>query len=319
LPQSWAKLPYQKTFSKYINIYLMLVLVLILLTIAALVALVIGIDLQSRRPFDFKGKVVVLTGASSGIGEYLAYELSGKNCKLLLVARRIDLLKKVAARCIELGAKKVEILSADLIVQQENKAMIEFALKSFGTIDALILNAGRGSMKRFDDVTEQELVEYKKIMDLNYWSCVHSTFYALPHLKNSKGTIIVISSLAGKIGAPLRTGYSPTKHALHGFFNSLRTEVGNLVGITIICPGFVISEIHESALGSVDQGKAVVREKEAFMATDECARIIVKVSELGKREEVMTPIAKVGNLLQPLVPALIDNFAIKKVESVKLK
>lgn len=273
-------------------------------------ALVVLADKLSGRPFDFKGKVVVLTGASSGIGEYLAYELASKGSKLLLVARRADLLSNVASRCKDLGAQKVEICIADVGEQSENKNIIETAVKTFGRLDALILNAGRGSLKRFDDITEDDLQSYREIMDVNYWSCVWASYYALRHLRESKGVIVAISSLAGKVGPPARTGYAPTKHALQGFFNSLRCEVGSDIGITLICPGFVMSQIHDRALGV--RGGSVAREQGSFMATDECARIVVQAVEQGKREEVMTPIGKVGVMLQPFIPSILDAIASKK-------
>eukprot|EP01102_Stenamoeba_stenopodia_P003975 TRINITY_DN14104_c0_g1_i1.p1 TRINITY_DN14104_c0_g1~~TRINITY_DN14104_c0_g1_i1.p1 ORF type:complete len:302 (-),score=81.08 TRINITY_DN14104_c0_g1_i1:208-1113(-) len=282
------------------------------------VLVVVLADKLSRKPFDFKGKVVVLTGASSGIGEYLAYELASKSTKLLLVARREDLLRVVAQRCKDFGAQDVKIHVADVSEKKDNQGIIEAAQQHYGRIDALILNAGRGSLKRFEEVTEDDLNEYKDIMDVNYWGCVYATYYALPYLKQSKGIIVVISSLAGKIGPPTRTGYAPTKFALHGFFNSLRTEVGSDVGITLICPGFVLSQIHDRALGAREKG--VTREVGQFMPTEVCARIVVQSAEAGKREEVMTPIGKLGVFLLPFIPSLLDFVAIRKSKAaVKLQ
>jgi len=282
------------------------------LVISSFFALVYWADQKSRKPFDFTDKVVIITGASSGIGEVVAYQLSKKkNIKLVLVARREDQLKNVVKKCEELGASKVLPFIADVSLRQSNKDMVEFTIKSFGRLDAIILNAGRGSLKTFKDLNESDLDGYRDIMEVNYWGCVYGTFFALPNLLTSKGRIIVVSSLAGKIGPPTRTGYAPTKHALHGFFASLRCEVGSDVGITIVCPSFVLSEIHDKAFG-VNQEKGVKRSAGSFMSTEECARIVVESAELGKREELLTPAGKVGCLLMPFIPHLLDQVAIRK-------
>lgn len=152
--------------------------------------------------------------------------------------------------------------------------------------------------------------------EINYWGYVNMTFFALPFLRKCGGRICAISSLAGHFGVPSRTGYAPTKWAVNGFFNSLRLEVGHEVGITIVSPGFVLSEIHDRAHG---MGGAAQRDVRQFMTADRCAEITARAVDLGSREEVMTALGKLGVLLKPFVPGLLDRLAIRKALSAVRK
>lgn len=162
------------------------------------------------------------------------------------------------------------------------------------------------------------------MIQVNYWGAVHCTFHALDELKKSNGSICVISSLVGltgkfeiffkKLGVPTRTGYSASKHALHGFFHSLKIELSNEVKISIVCPGFVLTEIHHKAIGSTEDVK---REEKKFMTAQECSNIIIETIEDGKFLEIMTLLGKLGFYLKPFCQPLLDKVAASKIQQVK--
>jgi len=247
---------------------------------------------------SFKGKVVVITGCSSGIGVELAYQFAGKGAKLVLCARRVDRLAEVVEQCKKLGTDAIAV-ACDVTKEQDCKNLIESAVKKFGTVDTLVLNAGQGCLLQLKEVTTFD--QFRTTMDTNYWGCVYPTYYALNYLRQSKGTIIVVSSLAAKIPTPRRSMYAASKSALHGFFNALRVEEPN-IQTTIVCPGFVLSEIHDKAFAV---GK-VERKKDSFMTAERCAQIIHDAAAEGRREEVMTFLGKFGALAYTFIPGVVD-------------
>ena len=260
-----------------------------------------------------KDKVVVITGASKGIGAELARQLAAKGSKLVLAARSENELEEVAAACKKLGASVVTV-KADVTTERDCQAIIAGALVAFGRLDALVNNAGATMWARFDDIEDMEIL--KRIMDVNYMGAVYCTKHALPLLKQSKGLIVGISSLAGRTGVPTRTGYSAAKHAMTGFFDSLRIELEDSgVAVTMIYPGFVATGIRENATGP--DGKPIlvspVKEGEV-MSVEDCARRIVTAMERREREVVMTARGKIGLILKVFAPSLIDRLARRAVE-----
>jgi len=147
-------------------------------------------------------------------------------------------------------------------------------------------------------------------MELNYWANVALTMHALPILKKSRGNILVVSSLAGKYAVPLRTGYSPTKFALHGFFNALRCEEFD-IKITLVCPGFVLTEVHHRAFG-VEPGHGDQRKTEEFMKAEEASHLTLLACARGDREYLMTFLGALGIYLVPYIPGILDKIAIYK-------
>ncbi len=197
-----------------------------------------------------KGKVIWITGASSGIGEALAYELAQKGAKLILSARRKDELERVKGNCVASAQPDVRTLALDLTKPEMLKLSTEAALQIFGHVDILINNGGISQRSFAKDTT---IDVDRKLMEVNYFGTVGLTKYLLPHFLNRKsGHIVVVSSVTGKFGTPWRSGYTASKHALHGFFDSLRAElwkeVKNAIPVTIICPGFVNTPLTLSAV-----------------------------------------------------------------------
>ncbi|HLT36718.1 MAG TPA: SDR family oxidoreductase [Enhygromyxa sp.] len=227
---------------------------------------------------EFAGKVVWITGASSGIGEGLAYELARRGAVLVLSARRADLLEQVRERCDRADQHLVQPL--DLTATDTLAAATAAVLERFGRVDILINNSG---ISQRGTVAETKLDVDRRIMEVNYIGTVAMTKAVLPSmLAQKRGQIVVISSLTGKIGTPLRSSYAASKHALQGFFDCLRAEVHDQgLHVSVISPGFVRTEITKNALtadGSTydeigdAQSKAMTAEQFARKCVDAIAR-----------------------------------------------
>ena len=260
-----------------------------------------------------KDHVVAITGASKGIGAELARQRAARGAKLVLAARSEKELEGVADECRKAGASVVTV-KADVTVERDCQAVVSGAVVAFGRLDALVNNAGATMWARFEDIEDLSIL--KRIMDVNYMGAVYCTRHALPHLRETKGLIVGISSLAGRTGVPTRTGYSAAKHAMTGFFDSLRIELdGSGVDVTMIYPGFVATGIRENATGPDGRPIMVSPVKEGeVMSVEDCARRIVKAIEGREREVVMTARGKIGLWLKLLAPALIDRIAKRAIE-----
>jgi len=258
--------------------------------------------------------VAIITGASKGIGAELAEQLAARGVILSLAARNGDELEAVAARCRAKGAKVITV-KADVGVEADCKAIVDATIAAFGRIDTLVNNAGATMWARFEDIADMSILQ--RIMQVNYMGAVYCTHYALPHLKASKGSLVGISSLAGRTGVPTRTGYAASKHAMTGFFDSLRIELdGSGVTVTMIYPGFVSTGIRENASGPDGKPIAVSPVKEGeVMGVEECARIIVEAMQTRKREVIMTARGKIGLWLKLVAPGVIDRIAKRAIES----
>ncbi len=250
---------------------------------------------------------MLLTGASSGIGAALARELAGRGARLALVARNAEQLHAVAADCP--GSL---VISADITQLERAPDLIAQTVDHFGRLDVLIHNAGQSMLSRFEDLTDLSI--YERLMALNYYAVVHLTHAALPHLKTSRGLIVGVSSLAGKTGVPLRTGYSASKHALQGFLESLRIELDE-VGVCMVSPSFVDTAIREHSLAGDGQplGRNPLQGKK-LMTPEECARIIAEAIAHRRREVLMTPRGKLLPLGRALLPGLVDWLARRSAD-----
>ena len=264
----------------------------------------------------FKNNITLITGASTGIGEELAYRLADQGAYLVLTARREAELERVATRARERGASagaKVIVGSADVAIEADCKKIIDAAVQTFGRIDTLVNNAGMTMWAKFADI--QDVSMLARIMQVNYMGAVYCTHYALPHLKASRGRIVGIASLTGLLGVPTRTGYAASKHAMRGFFDSLRIELEDEgVSVTMIYPGFVATGIRENATGA-DGKPALVDpvDKAGVMSVEECAAITLRAMTQRKREEVMTFKGKFGQWLKLIAPRVIDGIAKRAV------
>jgi short-subunit dehydrogenase len=260
-----------------------------------------------------KDNVVAITGASKGIGAELARQLAAKGARLVLAARNEKELEAVAEDCRKAGASVV-VVKADVAVERDCQAIVAGAVLAFGRLDTLVNNAGMSMWARFEDIEDMSILE--RIMQVNYMGSVYCTRHALPHLRETRGRIVAVASLAGLVGVPTRTGYSASKHAMRGFFDSLRIELADSgITVTMIYPGFVSTGIRENASGP--DGKPIlvspVKEGEV-MSVEDCARRIVTAIEGREREVVMTARGKMGLWLKLLAPSFVDRLARRAIE-----
>ena len=260
-----------------------------------------------------RDNVVAITGASKGIGAELARQLAAQGARLVLAARSEKELEAVARDCRDAGASVV-CVRADVANERDCQAIVAGAVLAFGRLDTLVNNAGVSMWARFEDIEDMSILE--RIMQVNYMGAVHCTRHALPHLRQSRGRIVGVASIAGMVGVPTRTGYAASTHAMRGFFDSLRIELdGSGVTVTMIYPDFVSTGIRENASGP--DGKPImlspVKEGEV-MSVEVCARRIVKAISRREREVVMTARGKMGLWLKLLAPALIDRMAKRAIE-----
>lgn len=260
--------------------------------------------------------VVLLTGASAGIGESMALQLARRGARLALAARGVDGLRRVADQCETLGAEAL-VVPTDVSVETDCRDAVQATVDRFGGLDALVNNAGISMWARFDELESLEPLE--RIMQVNYFGAVYCAHAALPHLKTSRGRLVNVASLTGLTGVPTRTGYAASKHAMRGFFDSLRIELrGSGVSVTTAYPGFVDTWVRRRALGP--DGKALgtspVNEGEV-MRPETCARLILEAADDRKREVVMTLRGKAGRWAKLIVPGLVDRIAAKAIEDGK--
>lgn len=188
-----------------------------------------------------EGKVVLITGASSGIGEYLAYEYARRGACLALVARRENSLREVAEGARELGSPDVIVIQADVSQVDDCRRLVNETMNHFQRLDHLVNNAGINSVCKFEDAGD--ITHFRAVMDTNYWGSVYTTRFAVPYLRNSRGKIIVLSSAASWLPEPRTSFYNASKAALLSMFETLRVELGPDIGITIVTPGFIESEM----------------------------------------------------------------------------
>ncbi|MCH8904211.1 MAG: SDR family oxidoreductase [Bacteroidetes bacterium] len=231
-------------------------------------------------------KVVIVTGASSGIGKALAVELVKKEAKVVMAARNVEKLEEIQ-QSIDKDKNRTIIVRTDVTDESSCKNLIEESVAQYGRIDVLINNAGISMRALFSEV---DLDVLKKLMDTNFWGMVYCTKYALPHIEKSSGSIAAISSIAGYKGLPGRTGYSASKFAMHGFIETLRIELLNKnVHVLLACPGFTNTNIRKIALNDKGntQGESPLDESKVMPAAKVAVKIITAI-ERKKRDLILS-------------------------------
>jgi short-subunit dehydrogenase len=260
-----------------------------------------------------RDNVVLITGASRGIGAELARQLAARGACLALAGRDAPALEAVAADCRKRGAR-AELLLGDVARAADCAALVAGTLKAYGRLDTLVNNAGATMYLPFAEVREPALFE--RLMQVNYLGAVYCTHYALPELLRARGRIVGIASLTALTGVPTRSGYAASKHAMRGFFDSLRIELdGSGVTVTMVYPGFVATGIRQAALGR-DGRPVPVDPPDAgdVMEVEECARLTLGAIEHRRRELVMTARGKLGVWAKVLAPGLVDRMARRVIE-----
>jgi short-subunit dehydrogenase len=259
-----------------------------------------------------KGRRIILTGASEGIGRALALELAARGARVALAARDRERLDSLAQECRVRGGEALAV-PTDVTSQQDLEWLVAETVKSFGGIDVVIHNAGITMWSRFDAL--EDLSIFERLMEVNYHAPVRLTSLALPHLKQSRGLIVAVASLAGMTGVPERSAYAGSKHAMVGFFDSLRIELaGSGVDVCVVAPDFVVSEIHKRAIGPDGEPLGTSPMKQAkIMTAAECALHIVRGIEKRQRLVLMTARGKLGRWLKLVAPSVIDRIAARAI------
>ena len=253
-----------------------------------------------------KNKVVIVTGASSGIGKACAIEFAQKGAHVVLVARSAAKLEILADQISSYGVLALPVV-ADVSQEDDCEKMIHQVLHQFGKIDVLINNAGISMRASFTDIDVSVL---KKVMGVNFWGTVYCTRYALSSILENKGSVVGVSSIAGYKGLPGRTGYSSSKFAMHGFLESLRLEnLKNGLHVLIACPGFTASNIRNTALtGDGSSQGETPRDEQKMMQPEEVASYIVDAVEMRKDRLTLTLNGKLTVLLNKFFPKWVDKL-----------
>lgn len=252
-------------------------------------------------------KVIFITGASSGIGRAMAIEAARRGRRLVLMARNEKELAITAELC---APAEVLIIRGDVSLEDDCRLAIAQTISHFGRLDVLINNAGISMRALLRDL---DLAVLRRVMDINFWGTVYCTKYALPHLLQSRGSVVGISSIAGYKGLPGRTGYSASKFAMQGFLEALRIE--NLqqgLHVLIACPGFTASNIRNAALAAdgSPQGESP-RDEEKMMSAQEVAQHVLNAIEKRRNAIVLTRQGKLTVWLNKFFPSLVDKLVFK--------
>ncbi len=261
---------------------------------------------RKSKKMNLKDKVVIITGASSGIGRALVDAFAEEGALIAAAARSEDKLSKLKEEISKTGNRIIAV-PTDVSKETDCKNLIDKTVAEYGRIDILINNAGISMRALFEEV---ELEVIKKLMDVNFWGTVYCTKFALPYLLQAKGSLVGVSSIAGYKGLPGRTGYSASKFAMQGFLEVVRTE--NLkkgLHVLIACPGFTTSNIRNTALAAdgSQQGESP-REEDKMMSAEEVAARIVKAVKKRKRTLILTSQGKLTVWLNKFFPAMMDKL-----------
>ncbi|SOE22194.1 Short-chain dehydrogenase [Spirosomataceae bacterium TFI 002] len=258
---------------------------------------------------QIKDKVVWITGASAGIGKATAEQMALKGARLVLSARRKDKLEELKSS-LALSEEDVLVLPMDMKDLSSFESAYDTVKRKFGKVDILFNNAGISQRGSVIESTDQV---YHELMDVNYWAPVKLTKIVLSDMIAAKsGHFMVTSSLSGKFGSPMRSGYCASKHALHGFYDSLRTEVFKYnIKVTIICPGYINTDISKNALAPDGQkhGKMDTNQEQG-LSVQKCASQIVKAVEKNKTEVYMGGKEVFGVYLKRFLPSVLEKILI---------
>lgn len=260
-------------------------------------------------------KTIWITGASSGIGEQLTYQLAERRNRLIISARRKEVLEKVKSNCSSSARDNIHVLPLDLENIDSLDKAADAALNVYGKIDVLVNNGG---ISQRSMVTETSFEVDQRLMNINYFSAVKLTKKVLPGMiKSNSGHILITSSLVGKFGTPFRSAYAASKHALHGFFEALAAEVWeNNINMTIFCGGYIKTNISLNAITGDGSAHNAMDENQAKGKTaEEAARAMISAVEGNKREVYFGGKEVMGVYLKRFVPSL---FA-KVVRKMKIK
>lgn len=233
---------------------------------------------------NLSSKVVWITGASSGIGEAMALGLAKEGSKLILSARRESELKKVKDKCLAIAQVEVQILLLDLADAGSLEAKCKTAESIFGRVDILINNGG---ISQRDKIINTKLEVHRQLMEVNYFGSIALSKYLLPNMiANQSGQHVVITSAVGIVSTPYRSGYAASKHALHGWYDALRSEHhDDGIDVSIICPGYIRTNISFNALmGDGSKQNSMDKAQENGLSPEKFSKIAIRAIKNKKQE-----------------------------------
>jgi short-subunit dehydrogenase len=254
-------------------------------------------------------KVIWITGASSGIGEALAYQLSKYNNKIILSARRADKLEAVKTNCS--NKENIYVLPLDLVKFDEMKFYVKEAINAFGKIDILINNGG---VSQRSLIAETDFLVDKQLVEVNYLGTVALTKALLPHfIARQEGHFVTVTSLMGKFGTPYRSSYCGSKHALHGFFDVLRMEhQKDHINVTMVCPGFVATDVAKNALtGKGEKQKHDDEATQKGLSPEVFALRMIKAISKKQFEAYIGKKEVMGVYLKRFFPRFLHHFVLR--------
>ncbi|XP_076926117.1 11-beta-hydroxysteroid dehydrogenase-like 4A [Bidens hawaiensis] len=301
---------FNNNFTNALVYYIFLSFLLLISPLLFVLELVITVSSSFRRNENMSGKVVLITGASSGLGELMAYEYAKRGTLLAITAieEPESRLEQVASTARELGSPDVLYLFADVSKVDECRMFVEDSVKHFGQLDHLVCNAGIGPIYSIDiDVSK-----FVPVMDINFWGSVYPTHFAIPHLMKTNGTIVVNASGSGVLNIPKGGVYNASKAALISFYESLRHEVSPVVKIAIVTLGFIKTNIITAKYSTNTAGvslKRVSRDVYPTMSPDACVKAIVSGVCKGETSITQPRFVKALFLIKCLFPGVHRIYA----------
>ena len=263
---------------------------------------------------SFQDRVIIITGASSGIGLASARHFGREGAKVVMAARSLGKLEELAPSVAP--PERVLCVKCDVTVEADCRALIDATVARFGRIDILVNNAGLSMRAMFKDL---DLSVIRRLMEVNFWGTVCCTKYALPYLLESRGSVVGIISVAGYTALPARTGYSASKYAIRGFLDTLRIEhLRDGLNVLVFAPGYTASNVRKAALvsdGSA-QGETPLEEGK-LMSAERCAELLARALRRRRSQVVLTPLGRVSVWMHDRFPRLMDRLTYRFIAREK--
>ena len=261
-------------------------------------------------------KVVVVLGASSGIGEAIALEYAKQKHIIVLAARRADKLKAVAESCIAFGASDSIAIVTDVTVKEDCSNLIEKTVEKYMAIDIVVYCVGQAMHSLVEDISSIKDM-YDKLFDVNFYGAVYTSYYASPYLRVSAGQLIVVSSVAGVVSPPFVSLYSAAKHAVNGFFEALQNEEPGY-DVCVVCPGYVATEFDDKKIvwdGTVQPVDLNV-DRTKYMTPEKAACLIIEAAKKKKKMYYLTSLSSVGVTMQAVFPGFVHKKVRQEMATI---